>query len=163
MTLSRPTQDFAAALKIPNIRLALGAVGFSAFASRALNVVIGFQIYQLTHSVLALGWLGLVEAVPAIALAPFGGYVADHYNRRRILLITRLGVVGCALALAGFSREAGPHALLGLYAMIFLAGVARGFLDPASTAFEAQVVPKNLTVNASSWLSSTWILSSILG
>jgi MFS family permease len=47
--------------------------------------------------------------------------------------------------------------------MIFLAGVARGFADPANTAFEAQVVPKHLTVNASSWISSTWISCSVIG
>jgi MFS family permease len=158
-----PVSDFSAALKVANIRYSLGAIGFTSFASRALMVIIGFQIYQITHSVLSLGWLGLIEAIPAISLAPFGGYVADHFNRRRILLTWRLVVVFCALALAFFSWQAGPHALVGLYGMIFLAGVARSFLDPATTAFEAQVVPKHLTVNASSWLSSTWILSSILG
>jgi len=47
--------------------------------------------------------------------------------------------------------------------MIFIAGVARGFADPANTAFEAQVVPKHLTVNASSWISSTWLSCSVLG
>ena len=47
--------------------------------------------------------------------------------------------------------------------MVFLAGVARGFADPANTAFEAQVVPKHLTVNASSWISSTWIACSVAG
>ena len=53
--------------------------------------------------------------------------------------------------------------ILGLYAVIFIAGIARGFADPASTAFEAQVVPKHLTVSGSSWISSTWISSAILG
>ena len=41
-----------------------------------------------TH--LALGYLGLVEAIPALSLALYGGYVADHYNRRLLVLITRL-------------------------------------------------------------------------
>ena len=47
--------------------------------------------------------------------------------------------------------------------MIFIAGIARGFADPANTAFEAQVVPKHLTVNASSWISSTWISCAVIG
>jgi MFS family permease len=47
--------------------------------------------------------------------------------------------------------------------MIFVAGIARGFADPANTAFEAQIVPKHLTVNASSWISSTWISCSVIG
>jgi MFS family permease len=53
--------------------------------------------------------------------------------------------------------------LLGLYTVIFLAGIARGFADPANTAFEAQVVPKTLTVNASSWIGSTWVACGVLG
>ncbi len=154
---------FTDALKIPDIRFFIGAVGFFTLAGRALNVVIGFQIYRLTHSVLALGWLGFVEAVPAIFLVFFGGYVADHFNRKKILLITRASSVLCAIALALFSLENHAGNLLGLYTMIFLAGVARGFADPANTAFEAQVVPKYLTVNASSWITSIWLSCAVLG
>ena len=155
--------DFREALKIADIRLFIGSVGFFTLASRALAVVIGFQIYKITHSALSLGWLGLVEAIPAISIAPFGGYVADHINRRTIILITRAASCLCTLILAIISWETHLNSLLGLYTMIFVAGVARGFADPANTAFEAQVVPKHLTVNASSWISSTWISCSVIG
>ena len=46
------------------------------FASRALAVVIGFQLYALTKNPLMLGWLGLVEAIPALSLVLFGGHLA---------------------------------------------------------------------------------------
>lgn len=154
---------FNEALKIPDIRLFIGAIGSFSLAGRALAVVIGFQIYKITHSPLALGWLGLIEAVPAIGIAPFGGYVADHFNRRKILIITRSASVVCAVIMFTLSLQHGKESLPGLYAAIFLAGVARGFADPANTAFEAQVVPKRLTVNASSWISSTWIACSVAG
>jgi MFS family permease len=154
---------FTGALKVPDIRRFIGSIGFFTLASRALAVVIGFQIYQLTHSVMALGWLGLVEAIPAISIAPFGGYVADHFNRRTILLITRGMSCLCTVALALLSWQSRAASLSGLYSMIFLAGVARGFADPANSAFEAQVVPKHLTVNASSWISSTWISCAVIG
>ena len=155
--------DFRDALKIADIRLFIGSVGFFTLASRALAVVIGFQIYKITHNPLSLGWLGLVEAIPAISIAPFGGYVADHVNRRKIILITRAVSCLCTLILAIISWQTHLNSLLGLYVMIFIAGVARGFADPANTAFEAQVVPKHLTVNASSWISSTWLSCSVLG
>lgn len=154
---------FAQALKDRDILSFIGSVGFFTLASRALAVVIGFQIYQITHSAMALGWLGLVEAVPAISLVLVGGYVADHFNRRRILLITRAASCVCALALAWLSLQHQAPSVLGLYAVIFLAGVARGFADPANTAFEAQVVPKHLTVNAASWISSVWVGCLVLG
>jgi MFS family permease len=163
MSSSTLSHHFTDALKVPDIRLFIGSVGFFTLASRALAVVIGFQIYQLTRSALALGLLGLIEAIPAIAIAPFGGYVADHYKRRNILLVTRAVSLVSAAALALLSLKSGKSSIAGLYAMIFVAGVARGFADPANTAFEAQVVPKHLTVNASSWISSVWISSAVLG
>jgi len=157
------TDHFIAALKLPDVRLFIGSVGFFTAASRALAVVIGFQIYQITHNALALGWLGLVEAIPALSLVLFGGYVADHFNRDKILLITRGVSCLCALAMALLSCRGHETPVMGLYAMIFLAGIARGFADPAGTAIEAQIIPKELTVNGSSWISSTWISCSIAG
>ena len=154
---------FNEALKIADIRLFIAAIGSFSLASRALAVVIGFQIYKITHAPLALGWLGLIEAIPAIGIAPFGGYVADHFSRKKILIITRTASFICSLIMFALSLENGKESLPGLYAAIFLAGVARGFADPANTAFEAQVVPKRLTVNASSWISSTWIACSVAG
>lgn len=161
--IDAPKYTFVDALKIPNIRYFLGSVGAFTFASRALAVVIGFQIYQLTHSALALGWLGLIEAIPALSLVLFGGYVADHYNRRKILIITRSVSLACALFLAYLSTQHEATSLFGLYAAVFLAGVARGFSDPANSAFEAQVVPKHLIVNGSSWIASVWIGCSFAG
>lgn len=154
---------FAQALKIHDIRLFIGSVGFFSLGSRALTVVIGFQIYQLTHSALALGWLGLIEAIPTISLVLVGGYVADHVDRRRILLITRAASFLCACALIALSLDHSPQAVSGLYAVIFLTGIARGFADPANTAFEAQIVPKQLTVNAAAWITSTFISCSVIG
>lgn len=150
------------ALKVPEIRLFLGAIGFFTLAGRALAVVIGFQIYKITGSTLALGWLGLVEAIPALSLVLFGGYTADHFNRKKILLLTSAVCFTGALTLALISTHAEPS-VLKLYAVIFLIGIARAFGDPASTAFEAQVVPKHLTVNAASWVSSVWIVCSVAG
>lgn len=156
------TKSFAA-LKVTQVRLFIGAVGSFTLASRALAVVIAFQIYKITHSPLALGWLGLIEAIPAISIAPFGGYIADHFNRKNILLVTRGALIVCTLGLAILSWQKNTNPLLGLYLIIFLAGIARGFADPANTALEAQIVPKHLTVNATSWIGTTWITCSILG
>ena len=163
MTNQNKHRDSRDALRVSDIRLFIGSVGFFTLASRALAVIIGFQIYNITHSALSLGWLGLAEAIPAISIAPFGGYVADHFNRRKIILVTRATSCICTLALAIISWQAHTNPFLGLYAMIFAAGIARGFAAPANTAFEAQIVPKHLTVNASSWISSTWISCSVIG
>lgn len=163
MNAARKPKPFLEALKIRDVRLFVGSVGFFTLASRATTVVVGFQIYKLTHSPLALGLLGLVEAIPALSLVLFGGYVADHFNRHKIILITGASSFLCALTLAFLSWQNNSISIFGLYAVIFLAGVARGFADPANTAFEAQVVPKHLTVSATSWISSSWISCAVIG
>ena len=159
-----PPHSSWAALKIREIRYFIGSLAFFTLANRALAVIIGLQIYTLTKSALALGILGLVEAIPAISLSLFGGYAADRWNRRTILLITRAVSVVCALLLSLISFQIEPeHRVTALYAVIFLAGIARGFADPAGTSFEAQIVPRHLTVNASSWISSAWLSCSVIG
>ena len=163
MATNSSPQYFLAALKIREIRYFIGSTAFFTLANRAVAVIIGFQIYQLTRSALALGILGLIEAIPAISLSLFGGYAADRFERRNILLITRAVSIICAILLGLISLYLGAGKILALYAVIFIVGIARGFSDPASTAFEAQVVPKELTVNAASWIASTWLSCSVIG
>ena len=107
----------------------------------------------------------MIEAIPAISLSLFGGYTADRFERRNILLTARSVSVFCAvlLALISLYMAGNPHQVAALYFVVFLIGVARGFSDPATTAFEAQVVPKELTVNASSWIASSWLSCSVIG
>ncbi len=153
----------ASALALPTFRLFLGASTAASFAGRSLAVVIGFQVYQLTRDPLALGLLGLVEAIPALSLALFGGYVADQYNRRTITLITRFMSMLCAAALALISLAGATTSVWALYAVIFVAGIARGFAEPAFSGFEAQVVPRLQAVNAGVWLSSASATAAVLG
>jgi MFS family permease len=151
--------DPYAPLKLPEIRALLFAVASSVLASSALGAVIGYQVYQLAKDPLALGLLGLIEAIPALGLALIGGFVADRLERRGIVLVTTLVMV---LASLGFALLANSS-LWSMYAIVFVIGVARGFSSPALGALEAQVVPQHLTVVASSWLSASWIGCGIAG
>lgn len=155
--------DPYASLRIHEFRLWLGAAGSATLASRALAVAIGFQIYELTHNPLALGILGLVQAIPALSLSLFGGHFADRYNRRTIILITRGVSIFAALCFAYLSLNLHSFGLTALYATVFIAGIARGFADPANSAFEAQVIPRELYVNASTWSGSVGEATAIVG
>ena len=152
-----------AVLQLPEFRSLLCANGLASLAGQALAVVIGFQVYHMTKSPLALGWLGFFEALPALSLALFGGHLADRSDRRRIVLITQSISVLSVLGFAFLSTQGHVVALYGLYLIIFLAGIARGFAGPASTAFEAQVIPREVYVYASSWSSSVRQGCSIVG
>ncbi|HEX4130883.1 MAG TPA: MFS transporter [Pirellulales bacterium] len=132
--------------------------------SRALAVVLGYQVYELTGDPLALGALGLVEAIPSISLALFGGHVADRYDRRAILRVTLGLSMVCAAVFAGLeSFGTGTLQLIVLYALVFIAGIARGFAGPASAALEAQVVPWELLVHSSVLMASCWLSAAVIG
>jgi MFS family permease len=113
--------------------------------------------------VLALGWLGLAEAIPAIGTAPFGGYVADYFMRQNILKVTRVISFIFSIFLVFISYISQSSPVIWFYFIIFAMGIARGFSDPAKTGFEAQIVPKHLTVNAASWFGSAEILCAMIG
>jgi len=160
VTLAKP--DSTAALRFPAVRWLLLSGTSESLAARALAVVIGYQLYQVTRSPLALGWLGLVEAIPAVGLALLGGHFADRRDRRRIVLVTRFVMLLAALAMSFVSTGA-VVSLLALYALVFVSGLARGFGDPAASAFEMQVVPGQVYVNAATWLGSASLGAAMLG
>jgi MFS family permease len=132
-------------------------------------VIIGFHIYHLTKDPLALGLVGLCEAIPAISIALYGGYVADKSEKRGLLLKVFTGVFLCSLIMLVITTNQ-MHAYVPvsyivpiMYLMVFGIGIARGFFSPATFSLMAQIIPKKLYPNSSTWNSSSWQAASILG
>ena len=121
----RPAPD--SVLRIPELRWILVARVANAMGSSALLTVLGYQVYQLTHDPFALGLLGLVAGLPALALGLFGGHVADRRDRRAIIVITSTLLAVEVLLLAVISLQSHDATLLALLGVVFLTGVASGF------------------------------------
>jgi MFS family permease len=149
-------------LSQPEFRALLGARLTNALAVSALATVVAFQTYQITHDPLSLGWLGLVEAIPALSVMLFGGHIADRRDRRSIVLLTSAIVTLCAVTFAALSA-AGALNLVGILAVIFVTGVASGFERPALTAFEAQIIPRDQALRGVSYASSVSQTGAIAG
>ncbi len=149
-------------LSQPEFRALLGARLTNALAVSALATVVAFQTYQITRDPLSLGWLGLVEAIPALSLVLFGGHVADRRDRRSIVLVTSAVVTLCAIAFAALSAT-GTLGLLAILGVIFVTGIASGFERPALSAFEAQVIPRSQAVRGISFSSSVSQAGAIVG
>src|SRR2546429_5060879 len=64
-------------------------------------VAFPFQVYQLTHSVLLVGLLGVLEFAAILLFAMLGGALADASDRRSMVLLTEVGLMACSLILAG--------------------------------------------------------------
>lgn len=134
---------------------------------QVMSVSVQYFVYELTHDPLMLGLIGLAEAVPAIGVALWAGHIADKYNRRNILLVCLLVLLGCCVGLVWISGRVGVMAaegVLGLtYLVIFINGLARGFFSPTNFAFLPQLVGREYLPNAISWNSSAWEIASIGG
>jgi MFS family permease len=150
-------------LQSREFRALLGARGTNALATTALVTVVGYQVYEMTRDPLSLGWLGLVEAIPALALGLFGGHLADRRDRRSIVLVTSSSLSILVLGLALLAPTAASTGLLPVLGVMFLAGVANGFERPALTAFEAQIIPIEEAARGASWVSTTWTAGGIIG
>lgn len=127
------------------------------------NTVIGYQLYTLTKDPLSLGWLGLVEAIPSLSLALLGGHLADRFERKRIVVLMTLVVALCLAAMTGLAFNRSDANLLAIYGIVFCIGLAAGFLRPASSALEQQVIPLEHINEGNSLLSSIWLTGGITG
>ena len=162
-------KDSFAALRYKDFRAYIGMRFFFTFAYQMQTVVIGFYIYQLTHSAFALGMLGLCEAIPAVGIALYGGYIADKSEKRKMLLFIYTGVLFSSLVMFTVTlKSMSPYIHAGwivpiIYMMIFCNGLARAFYGPATFTVYAHSIPKEVYPNGSTWSSSTWQIASILG
>jgi MFS family permease len=149
-------------LRDPEFRALLAARLTNSLALGALATVVAFQVYDLTHDPLSLGWLGLAEGVPALALALFGGHIADRRDRRTIVIVTSVAAMLGAVVLGAFAAT-GAAGLIGILAVIAASGVASGFERPALSAFAAQIIPRAQTVRGASYSSSVFQTGNIIG
>jgi MFS family permease len=161
-----PRHDPYAALRIANFRWYISSLMAMTVATQIQAVVVGWQIYDLTHDPFSLGLIGLAEALPFIGVALFAGHVADRMNRLRIALAALAALFLCSVALLAFTLSPGviaPGRVWPIYIVIFLSGIARSFLQPARAALGAELVPRELYPNAVTWRSSTWQFATVVG
>jgi MFS family permease len=164
--MAKPTDQYAS-IRIPEFRLLVSGTFLLTVALMMQEVVLGYELYRITRDPLALGMIGLMEAVPFIAFCLYGGHVADVYSKRKILMAA-VGVIGLGsftLQLVDrFSSNISQSTFLAvIYSTIFLIGLCRAFQSPASSSLRAFVVPRELYENAAAWSSSSWQTGAILG
>jgi MFS family permease len=157
---ARPT-DALAAMRLPEFRLLIIGRLIAQLGEMMVSVAIGWELYQRTQDPLALGLVGLVQVIPVFLLGLPGGYVADHYDRKKLTMYSQAALVICSLLLMYLSQTQGD--LLVIYIVLALIGAARAFNNPAEGALTPQFVPPHLYQNAATWNSTTWQTAAIAG
>ncbi len=118
-------------------------------------VAVPYQVYRLTGSNLAVGLVGAVEVVPLLVFGLYGGAVADHWDRKKILVSTGVAqlLFTGVLALNAMAKQ--PHLWL-IYVAAALLSAAGALQRPSRDA----LLPRTVThqqipaATALSWLGS---------
>lgn len=159
--------DPYAALRIADFRFFVAARFCITLAVQMQSVVVAFQMFKITGSSLSIGLIGLAEALPSICVSLYAGHVADIMRRKKIVLTCIATLLFCSICLLYFSTSLGAgyldHSVVPIYAVIFISGIARGFITPALFALLPQLVSRDLYPNAVTWNSSFWETASIAG
>lgn len=149
-------------LSQPGLVAALTSRTLGAFSSQVQAVAVGWQIYALTHSAAALGFVGLAQFLPMVAFIFPAGHAADQHDRRRIVITCQVieALAAAFMALASFAHFLAPGMIYGLVALF---GVCRAFEMPAQQTFLPSLVPTSVFPRAAALSSSLFQVASIAG
>ncbi len=134
----------------------------STIGTQVTSVAVGWQVYAHTHRKIDLGYVGLAQFVPGVALALVTGAVADRFDRRRVIAVCHVLIALCYVALWLLSRH--PTASLApVYGVLVAFGAARAFLGPANQALLPRLVPTELLGTAMAMGSTIWQVAAVSG
>src|ERR1700731_2787644 len=97
--------------------------------AEAQSVAVAWQVYQITHSALDLGYTGLALFLPGLFFMLAAGHVADRYDRRKIILACYAVQFVCTAALLWFALH-GITRIWPIYAVLVGIGLGRAFSGP---------------------------------
>jgi MFS family permease len=160
--IENPGTAGVAVFSFQNFRLFQVARFCMVLALEMQSVAVGWQIYEITHRALDLGYVGLAQFLPGILLFLVSGHVVDRFDRRGILVSCYCGYVLCSGLLLTVALRANKSVGL-IYCILVLIGVVRSFNGPVSRAILPQLVPEHHFPSAVAWASSVFQAATILG
>ncbi|MGN6386159.1 MAG: MFS transporter [Verrucomicrobiota bacterium] len=133
----------------------------ASFGQQMVSVAVGWELYERTHSALALGLVGLTQMIPMFAFTLPAGHVADNHDRKKVILLMIAIMAAASFGLALSSWHQSPVGWM--YFWLFVSGAARTFVWPTSAAWLPQLVPRRIFSRAVTWNTSAFHLSSVIG
>jgi MFS family permease len=146
-----------------NRDFALFLVGrfIAVFGLQMLSAAVDWDIYHRTNSTFALGLVGLVQMVAILLWTLPAGYIADNFNRKRVILLMALIICLSALSLTLISAF---HAsLVCLYISLVILSSAKTILWPANSSFLPHLVSRQEFPRAVTFNIGTFQLAVMMG
>src|ERR1700730_3017300 len=119
----------------------------SAAGTQMQIVAVAWQVFLLTHSPVALGLIGLMQAIPRLLFSLVGGVLADVLDRRKMLIIVNLSMVIFSIDLALCTNLQIINIAL-IYVLILLSAAASSFEFPTRLAIIPNLVPREQMADA---------------
>lgn len=154
-------RDAYAALRVRDFRRFLTGHLVSVLGVQMQTTAVGWQLYDETGSMWALGNVGLVQVIPILGLSLVAGQTADRFDRRKVLMTATTLAIVSAAGLAAVTWLGGRAGWL--YVFLFLSGLARAFQGPARSSLLPQLLPRAAFTNSVSWTVSGFELASMIG
>ena len=104
------------------------------------RIALPYQVYVLTNSTLAIAVLTAVQLIPILVFSLGAGSIADALDRRRVLIVTQVGLALASITLAGLSLLASPP-LIAILALAFIAGSIGAIDAPTRASATPRLVP----------------------
>jgi MFS family permease len=111
---------------------------------------------------LAVGITTGLQFLPMLLLSPYGGLIADRFNKQKILKITQAWLALCAAAL-GVLAVTGVATTAHVYAIAFAFGLGTAFDNPARQSVVSEVAGRDNLANAIGLNSATFHAARIVG
>lgn len=134
---------------------------------KMVPVLLGWYLYELTGSKLALGVLGLSEVLPAIFFALPAGVKVDS-SRKRSLILACLAAYTVTMAAfwvvtSGTFTNTVSMLKTAVFILVGVTGYVRAYISPAFSAILGQIVPSGDLVRAASINSMSWLIAAVIG
>jgi MFS family permease len=126
------------------------------------NIAQGWLVLQLTNSAFWLGVVGFASSFPILLFALIGGVIADHVNKRKMLIVTQSAMMAFAFIMAALAY----FKIINVHEIVFLAlgtGIAMSLNTPTYQALVPQLVPREDLTNAIALNSAQFNMSRVLG
>lgn len=126
------------------------------------NIAQGWLVLQLTNSAFWLGIVSFASAAPLLVFTLIGGVIADHVDKRKMLIRTQVAMMTSAflLAVLTYTNRVTVSQIIGL---AFLTGLASALAAPSQQALLPQLVPRRILSNAVGLNSAQFNMSRVLG
>ena len=134
----------------------------SAAGTQMQVVAVAWQVYLLTHSAIALGLIGLFQAIPRLLFSLVGGVFADVFDRRKMLLIIEITMASTSAILALCTIFHVINMFI-IYTVVLVAASVSAFEFPTRQAVIPTLVPREQMPDAMSLSMVMMQLTAVIG